>query len=349
MTVETILLKDLPFEPKHTKKQYSLAREFLEKAKGRPTVSYNSNYALIFQNNDVNEMWCRPCHAGMSRGFTKPVANERVSLVATQIDMERGVRFRGLDGDLPKHKEDMEFFLKWFLDKSPWSRFILNKDDYTFCRDYGLILSTDIYGALLQQILVISRHFVELGSSLAFTKFKELVEEGYNPLFVFAICFGTSVTCVTPDADTPNKLFRSESTHRAFPLQTKQNLDNFIQGRIFNCDRGRYNCLVENTYRVTPSYKGCSSLFGPWDYYDGLFFIKDLLKNNTEGIKDALVSFRNKSKGSKTSKAKVPNPFGEHKPRERKPPENALLVTEVFDFFIPFIKEKGIIDCVQPT
>lgn len=345
MTVETILLKDLPFEPKHTKKQYSLARDFLKRAKKRNTCREYSNYALIFQNYGVEEMWDRPCHANMGRGFSTPATHERVSLVATQIDMERGLIYRGFSKDLPKYKEEMEFFLKWFLDKSPWSRFILNRDDYTFCRDYGLILSTDIYGALLQQILVISRHFVELGGTLAFTKFKELVEQGYNPLFVFAICFGTSVSNTIGN---PNVTFSRYETHRAFPLQTKQNLDNFIQGRIFNCDRDRANCLIENTYRVTPSYKGCSSLFGPATYGD-ISLITDLLKDNTEGIKDALVSFRNKSKRSKTSEAKVPNPFASHKPRERSFPEYALLVTEVFDFFIPFIEEKGIIEYVRAS
>lgn len=308
-------INDIPFSPKYTKDEVHLAEQWLRD--NVHTFRGTANFGVL-EDGKILPFTRQSCH----REIANRVGKGR-SLVATEIGSARAMREARPEVTVP--------FLKWFLHDSPYARFILTKD-LAPAITYGIVVSTDVAAPLLQNIMIISRHFYEV-SDAAFLKFNELTGNGCDPMAAYPLCFNTTFSNPLTKG---NHLVQSWHNHRAHPLFNLKAFKNWMQGELgtqttFTFDKEREH------YRNNNKYTGGTLFFfdrpdvvTPHEYdHDGKHFLYDLVFNNKE-FRDALSAHRG---SSETVKYSPPNPFA---PRVAGPKPHEISFSELWEFALPW-------------
>lgn len=296
-----MLLKDFQFESKAPLETVEKAKVWLIHKK--PAFSAEGNFAVFTTAGVERERLGGSCHSGIS--FSPPVV---VSLVATEIAITR----------FPALGADADEFLRWFLYRSFASAFILNKDDFSFCREYGIIVSSDIPQPILQAIMIISRHFCECRKE-AFLKFNELVSKGICEELAYSCCFNTYFS------SGEGGFVVTKTGHRAWGLFCFSDLIKFI-----NKDFGNLPFDPSSFYRNYQAVRGVLGIFNTkaTDISKEAFYDKNFCSILAE----------HRRRGGNTEQYRPPNPF--IKKGSLPPPPNKMTYDEFFDLLVPYINEK---------
>ena len=313
-----MLIQDVKFEPSFTKEELEAAKNFLLTKK--KDFGIIANFARILKGGNVQDYSRSHCHARIGDNSATDIV-----LVSTEISK------RALGKSVTKG------FLSWLLNDSPFGRFIVNRDDFEFCQDYGLIVSADIPQPILQAIMIISRHPHEC-SAQAFEKFDELVSKDINSNLAFIVCF-----CSTWSTSVKiNHIVGSKGAHRAFHILPLDDLKNFVSGELGGGYSDTYYNAKGNHYRHHQSIYGVYKLFAQRDRgttwrHKGESFVYNLLTDDKK-FKEILSNHR-KSK-VKSDVYKPPNPF-EQKPlgSTRQPQAHEVTYEELFEIVVPYVNE----------
>lgn len=173
----------------------------------------NTSYAQFSAEGVLSGHLNQVCHKtmGYSPGFS-PV------LVATEIAISRRLETM-VDG----HGEELFIpFLKFILSDPLWSEYIVNKDDFDFCKDYGLLVDAGCPQNVLQALMITSRSFNEVHRR-AFLLFNSLVEQGVPERGAFLLAWINSSSYKSYSSTDENPSFLPVSSaefvlgHRIFP------------------------------------------------------------------------------------------------------------------------------------
>ncbi len=252
----------------------------------------------------------RSCHAGLPR---HPAACFK-NLIATENGWAR-------NSGKPK---DFAPFVSWFLYDSPYGEFILNRDDFDFCFNYGFILSGSLPQPLLMNICIISRHFYELDQK-TFATFNSLTSKGFDPTLCYSMLFNAYGSHIPAAAYLPYGSHRAAISYS--PLD------------LLNIYRGVYGCATTDTMQKVGSIYGASKLFRS----DPVQSVLTWVKGNQE-FRDALRA----SRGQEKEVYRPPNPFKPVPPLyQRVMQDHEFTNEEAVDFVIPYLdtylrKEMGL-------
>lgn len=321
-------INDIKFEPKASEEVIERGKQWLVSEK--PGFSSTAAFAIMGENGKQSCHPSAPCHGAIN----SPI-NFNPAIVATSNRWEKNAS--------KVEEEDAEFFLNWFLNDSHYGRFILNRDDPEFCLHYGFIVSADIYTPLMQNILIITRHFYEVNSA-RFTDFRKYVQNGGNPYLAFN-AFMCSYWSVRGSTTPLSAVVQSYGGHRAHNLFTLAGLNNFISGELGH--------LVEEEFVNNPEFYYSNK---NTDYYGGkTFFLGDGEKRvpaytssrpktfindmitGFEALRKELATFRGED-GMKTYSP--PNPFKVQFSPVVVPNPDEATYEELSKVILPFMKEN---------
>jgi hypothetical protein len=313
-------VSDIPFNPDCPEKVFNAAKKWLKDNYSRFTGT--ANFAIFDQDGEHKPRFAAACHSGIA----SPGIENRC-VVATS----NGRKYRAD----PLSPEQVEPFLRWFLYESYMGRFILNRDDFVFCRDYGFIVSADVYTPLMQNIMITSRHFKECHVR-SFEKFNELVAAGVPGDLSYVVCF---LSYWSYNSNLSEKsAFRNYGGHRASDVFNLPSLKLFMAGEL-GTHVGKIITDEKYFYRKKSEYNGGKQFFKKNDY-NSTTFVQDLLPTDKE-CRERLSAYRKHT--SSGEMYKPPNPFQ----RSFSPqPENTdpldANYTEVFEVILPYMTEKKV-------
>lgn len=296
-----MLIKDFAFVPKYPDGLIEQAKIWL--IRNKRAFDKVANYCLFFSLDKKQEYIEQFCHAGLSDTSKATGA----SLVATETAITRFPELENFAND----------FLSWFLYRSFASPFILNKKDYTFCRNYGIVVSTDIPQPIFQAIMIISRHFAECRVE-TFTMFNSLVARGICEELAYSACFNTWYS--TREELGPHVVTREN--HRAWGLFSFNALVRFING-----DFGNLLVNPKGYFRDKPDVYGVTGIFREPNASD----------ISTEALidEDFLALRKEYNREKESLNYSPPNPFG-----KASAPNQSLTYDEFFEVLIPYINRK---------
>lgn len=315
-------INSIPYNPKYTEEQVALGVDFLVDNKSK--FSGTTNYAIIHGKNVVTKYMGQPCHRGIGSSY-RPPSNRH--LVATEIGITRA-----------KRGNDADEFLSWLIFESPFARFIITKD-LMFAKEYGILVSSDIPAPLLQNIMIVSRHFWEVAPQ-AFEKFNSLTASGVDAKVAYPICFNTTWSNAWTKE---NGVVFPYGGHRAFPVFNLRAFHNWMEGEIGTATTLSFISEKEN-YRDNADYVGGTKFFSNArdDLYkqetSGQHFIYDLLKTNPE-FRDVIGTFR---RGDASVAYRPPNPFAPKVPGETKPAAGQITFKELWECALPWCIENNV-------
>lgn len=223
----------------------------------------------------------------------------------------------------PRTKSSMEVFkpfLNWFLNDSPFSFLILNRDDPDFCLDHGFLLSIDAPRQYVHGACIITRHFREIPEKV-FEKFNELTElQGIDPLIAYSVCFNSTYSSRSPNKSLRD-LFRDHTSHRLGRMFWINDFVNVVNGNPCKS--------IRISYKQDPSIKGCSVLW------------RASARNTPRQIRDdrVLQSLLQGKKG--VEKYTPPNPFS-NKPIDSYYCEKQGFITieKAFTVLVPYLQKE---------
>lgn len=305
-----ISLKDYTKSPDPVPTLVEKAKKTLaEKAEG---FYGNTNFAVISEDADPSFTFGRACHADAPRLSNMAKDRGGPFVIATSTT-----------GRTNLNKTLATPFAKWFIKKSIFSQFILNRDDeISDILNSGIVVATDIPRMFVQTILIISRHFSECGN-FAFKSFNKWTEKGLSPESAYALCFNSTLSEIDSNENTVLAQ-RISSGHRAWTLFNLTCLKQFKNKEIL------YSSDTP-TYRESPTISGVTSLFSN----EGKSFGQSVL--DVPELQKALSLFRKK----KTSSEKYvpPNPFSPlHRPP---PPPTSFSLEEFEEVILPWLIKEG--------
>lgn len=327
-------IRDIPFKPRATPEQIAKGKQWL--VDNKKNFSYTANFAVFYESDDGTNLLSddhmgSACHYNICSNSRH---GKRV-LVATEC------AFKRVYGE--NHKIDTILpFVKWLVQESYFSRFILNGDDPKWCAENGFIISADVWTPLMQNVCIVTRCFREY-SVKCFTKFAELVSKGCPGDLAFALCFTANYSGATGDNHIVTWAGSGHRTTNTFRLKSLENFLNWESKK----DEKKLTSDV-NHYRNNSNYTGGSTIFWGGTEEEKLghaggggykIFIDDLLEGNVFGFRDALRIHRQKGKQDEVYKA--PNPFVK-KPAGAPvlPAPNQMTFKELFEFFVPWFMEN---------
>lgn len=338
------LLKDIVERkrPDVPKTVLAAAKKWFED--NRANFKHSCNFAKFKADGTFNSHLNQQCHANIQSygGLTD------VACVATDIAIDRrsdwyrdfvGTRSGGMDvtqgakewGDMTWERVDA--YLKYFLYESYFSPFIVNKDDIDFVKKYGIIVTADIPAALLQNIMISSRYFIEC-SPESFDMFNDLTAKGVHPDIAYVVSFSTTIssyTIRTANQDISRTKVACQSGHRSTPLLSLQGMKNML-----NDDLGCDSVLTEDkNYRNYHNYYGGSQFFGSGN------FIKELLQSSEE-LRNALSEYRKKN--AQGEAYVPPNPFASATPEAANGNPLDFTFPEMFECLVPFINANNLLE-----
>jgi hypothetical protein len=318
-----MLIKDLEFNPVFTEAQYDRCIQFFEEDLGEVKKSPSCTKFIIVGDNEPELHKLAACHSAIGSRYVSNVA-----LVGTEIALIRK--------ELKKCKAAWKF-LEWMLNDSFASRFIVNKPEHKtleWVAENGIIVSSDVIQPLFQMIMIFSRTFSER-SETQFNKWKELVDDGFDPHFAYQVCM-----CVTA-GKSPEQEFLpkdmvvySRTGHTTTYLLNMACMKLFCEGELGVCD------YQKKTYRQLKSVHGCHLLFqanaAVISQHTHPFF-KDLFASDQDFV-ERMKAFRNVD--MKAEGYRPPNPFTRSRFTLEKKPDD-VTYEEYFEVVIPYMKEKG--------
>jgi hypothetical protein len=329
-------LNEIPFEPRYPPGVLDQAKEWLRN--NREKFAATANFAIFNSQGEVEHRTNQVCH----RSISISMLHDRC-LVASEIGLRRRslmkVPFSGGSTEYPWELswDVAEPFLRWFLYDSWMGRFIINRDDLEFVKEYGIIVSADCPAPLLQNTLIVSRHFWEVQPD-SFHQFKKLVENGCNKTLAYLCCF-----CVGYSFGGQNILsaVTSLSNHRAHVLPNlagiRRALSEEVGSGLF-AQKGKYLNDPTLLYRSCTDYNGGLKIFT--SDKDRIFdteshFVGDLFK--IAEFRSALKDYRTNTLG--LGMYHPPNPFERSRVAIPMHPDQ-VSYKELYDFVLPYVTEN---------
>ena len=331
------LISALPTPPPPTEAAMAAAKAFLLAKTGWGTTT---NFAIITNDGVVEERRNGACHAGILSPKTVDGAR---AVVATEIGWQRrSPNPNASYGARTPDRTIIEPFLRWFLYDSWLGRFILNRDDFEFCRDHGIIVSADMNVALMQCIMITSRHFYEV-SDQAFLKWTELTSNGTHPTLAYIMCFLTYYSYMTPPETQAVQLI---SGHRAHMMPSITGFQKWLDhdlGTLYNKTK------ISPTYGAKPievNLEDSKFHYRNFRYYNGgLLFFQDnsvysYLFQELFQDKEFVERLREFRTGGKSKEMyRPPNPF-DKKAQAAVLAANQMNYLEWFAVATPYLNER---------
>jgi hypothetical protein len=303
-------LSDLPYDPAWVPSgAIAAGRDWLIAKK--PKFQYSANFAVVVETSGGEFVYesniNRACHRSI-QSPEEPREGER-RLVATEIGISRS----------SINKECLETWLKWFLYESFASPFILNKDDYEFCRDYGILLSANLPTPFLQSICITSRAPIDRHSAWLFEQFHDLSSRGYSKDLLFILMFTSSM-------GYDGEYFKcAYGNHRAFLLPSNEEaLINFLT-RDWGVNL-KMDVEKDRFFHKHRNYTGVNSYPYGLEKKVGVQWIVDK-------VRDKLREYRK----DKAPESKVKNPFA---PVPVAPSEAGVSKEEFLAVVLPALQEE---------
>ncbi len=340
------LLKDIVARerPDVPETALSAARQWFED--NRANFKNSCNFAQFKADGTFKSHLNQQCHANIQY---LPGDFTDISCVATDIAIDRRRDWYkffvdGHSGGMDVTEQAKEWgdgmtwervdaYLKYFLYESYFSPFIINKDDIDFVKKYGIIVTADIPAALLQNIMISARYFIEC-SPESFDMFNDLTAKGVHPDIAYVVSFSTTISSYTirkSNQDISKTKVACQSNHRSTPLLSLQGMKNMLKDEL-SCD---YTLEEAKNYRDYHNYSGGSQFFGSGN------FIKELLVSN-EDLRNALSEYR---KGKNASEIYVPpNPFASASPKAANGNPLDFTFPEMFECLVPFIEANNLLE-----
>ncbi len=338
------LLKDIVARPRPALSNEALNAAYKWFADNRANFKSSCNFAQFNAKGEMKSHLNQACHANIQYVYAFP----NIECVATDIAIDRredwyksfvGSRSSGQDVTEQAKEwgdgmtwERVDAYLKWFLYESYFSPFILNKHDIDFVKNYGIIVTADIPAALLQNIMISSRYFIEC-SPESFDMFNHLTAKGVDPRIAYVVSFSTTISSYTmrlSKQDIKNTRVGNQSSHRSTPLLSLAGMKNML-----NDDLSYSSVLDEKcNYRNYTNYSGGSMFFGSGN------FIEELLQSN-EDVRQALSEYR-KTNAQGEAYA-PPNPFASRSPKAAHSPLD-FTFPEMFECLVTFIAANKILE-----
>lgn len=271
-------------------------------------VSGEGNHRLFVQKS---------CHAEMSSSPYREVLVTENATKRTSLKLDRKNKF-----DLVRP------FLQWFLYRSPYGFFILNRDDFDYCENHGFVIAGDISTKLVQSACIVSRHFRET-ADLSFEKFNDLVSRGIDEFIAYQICFNSNISHST---STKSKFFEYVAGHRVSGAVNPEQALNYYRGDVQNG--------LGDTYKQLPSIYGSTSLF-----IDNYIYNGDYALCNYRKFSPQFHNYMLETEGKLNKEENIyrpPNPFAP-------PPPDAQYekwftceqaITVVADYYQNYVKEN---------
>jgi len=276
----------------HSSEEIEAAKEYLASKKKYCTQTANWFVSSTEDWSKPYDYIYQPCHAAL----TKMGRGKYENVIALENGWKRmnTTRAKNLSRSLP--------FLSWFLYYSPYGEFILNRDDFEYCRDYGFIVSGELPHAVLMNIAIISRHFYEVNED-TFKRFNDLtLEKGFDPTIVYSLVFNTYFSYYDYGEKWLHKKYQGYSGHRvAYPYSPN------VLVNLFNGFYGN-NAVSKKMYQHNTT-TGSSGLF---TNNDDMTFI-DWVRTSQD-FQNSLRLWRKPD--AKVESYKPPNPFVKVNPYE---------------------------------
>ncbi len=309
-------ISEINFDPRWSSQELAFAISWLEQSS--PRFNEAANFCIVGTQTVGNGMEVvhenhigRVCHR-----YIKDTTFNARSLVATECGWKRA----GHSADL------IAPFFNWLVNESPYRSFIIWSDVYR-----GFVVSADVYTPLMQNIMIITRHFYE-GSKISFERFNKMVGLGVPGNIAYVLAFNSSVR-----SHQENSKFISVCSHTVSHLFDLPSFQNFCDEDIGE------NWLVNSEalhYRNDTNYSGGYRLF--WADSENVpsyqFFsaearlIPSLMEK--EEFRNVLSEYR---KGKQVAAYAAPNPFA---PKSAAPPTlspNEVTVGEAIEVVAPFL------------
>lgn len=308
------------FSPKVDEKCVEAGKDWLVK-QGR-YFSRVANFCGIGPKGGLEPLKGSACHYGIG-GLTSR------HYVATENGWSRRLKNTQLD-EQATDLSIMEPFLRWLLsDDCIYSKFIVNRDDFEFCRDHGFIVTGEAPFKLLQNLMILTRHFYEVNTK-SFRKFNELLEKGVTPFLAYMTTFNVYNSCSLGARQTEVNGNLGHRVHCLFGLDA---FKAYKKGDVTPED-GFGKPYIEHA-----SIHGGSVLFQ--DKSDTTYTEKGALLRKYDKEFNNLIL---ESRGEKTKVEgyRPPNPF-EAKRTPAYPDVNAkwrMTYEELYNVFVPYIEEK---------
>ena len=324
-------IKDLPFSPLP---DHGIARgqaEDLWKKQGPKTGTANF---IVAGEKSTKRNFNLTCHFNIEYGMGQRAYGDKPSIVLTEVAIDRSAT-----GET-NHRDNMLFFLNWFLRDSHFGRFVLNRDEVI--TDY-LVISADIPAPLLQNMCIITRHFYECGHE-SFAGFRKMVEEGTDGHIAYSLWFNTNLSLKfsTPNPSTTRIL--SESGHRAWSLwRDTEAFKNFVNGEFGKAIAEQQTYREHQTIFGGVSYCYTEPFSVNNSCYRDKYFTMELMRED-ENFKKELLKLR---KAVPKPEPEVKNPFLKQAQTRAKYEDHVVTKEEMMEFVIPYMKEKGHFDAVS--
>lgn len=338
----TVKINEFNYQPKANKTTVKRAIKWLKNNKN--DFKRTANFAFFQNRKDLPTLVKRemPCHNAIQE------ATKTDDCVATETYLPRPSS-RG-DTVQKLSIEEATPFMEWFVQKSMFSKFILNGDNLKACLEYGLVVSTDTPQPIFQAIMLISRGFLHCSTD-SFLMFNELTQKRGVPCEIaYVFCFNS---CFSSSKYALNHIFLIKGAYRAFPVFTIKGFSNFLQGKVSD------EKTLSKSFRENRSIYGVFDIFDNSIMTDGRKYGEPRIHNQTsqasiitelfenENFKKEIKAFRQKKTGN--SVYKPPNPFVQRQSFSRnhldRQPNKPFEVTnqEIFDFIIPYILNNKVV------
>ncbi len=313
-------IHDIAYAPKHTMEQYDSFLEQVERRikEFRPVQHYPAIFAVQGKEWDGGPQVIHwhvnaTCHRA----------------IETNTHVERNLVWSWLGTVHPV--ELITPFIKWFVQESNYSRFILNRDNLDEVLRLGIFVSADMPAPLLQNMMIITRHVVEV-SAISFRMFNELTERGIIPALAYSMCFNSGMSNRGhTDVDALMRMpVHTYGGHRVQGLLTVAGLINQEKGILFD-NLKDLPVGFSTTYRVNPDYKGGYRIYGRNSEFPDESIISWL---SIPELTQAIAASRN---GGKPDMYKPPNPFTAANRRPGEIGPNDISYKELLEIVIPFL------------
>jgi hypothetical protein len=219
-------------------------------------------------------------------------------------------------------------FLTWFLYHSPYGEFILNRNNFNFCANYGFIVSGSLPQPILMNLAIISRHFYELSTDCFELFNKTTLEDGIDPTIAYSVIFNTYTLAIEGLNDkTSTQKYYGYTGHRVSEPYSPPVLLN-----IFNGVYGKASLLSMRTHKTI---YGAADLFkthkgGPHTLTDWTM--------KSQAFQKSLDLWRKTRKDNLLKVYRPPNPFIQQvyqKPQRLR--EGEFTNREAIEFVLPWL------------
>lgn len=332
------MIKGLNYNPLVSQEVVAAAKKWLED--NRENFKGTANFAILDGDGRIEDRRNGGCHYYISQSATK-----NRSCVATEIGFNRRADYVG--GVYSEHstltREEAMPFLKWLLcDSYVAFLFLSGPDDLEFALDYGVVVSADVYTPLMQNALIMTRHFYEK-SPVAFRTFNRMTQEmGIHPDLAYNLCFGSSL-CSSGNEKTllDDKAEVTFSVgHTAFGLLNLEAMKNFLARESAGDLLAAINDPKKH-YRTYKSYIGGTVLFGrdqvPRYYGKTYAYLNAVFELMTEDKEFMDVMRKHRAKSTATELYRPPNPFAPRIPGETTRTPYGLVYSEYVEVFAPYL------------